>query len=428
MARSSPGGPTSRSATCASTSRFPAPRRSRSSSCSRRSCRPLATRPSSALAPGTVDGDPTLGDLRLDLLADTGVTVANLLAILSLAQPDVLLGDLRIDRMAVPPTLTLADFIRRSRRDRDAVTARRPAPRPRHGHRRPRARGARSRSCWCPTTFDAYLLGALDTYTEVSGHDITLGELGTWRPARASASRSRSASSPSTSTTRCRSPTSCSASCPASEFPFENFPISSLDLSDGREVFRDSARPGRRRQPRSAKTWPTNEDNIQVLSGADPTDPVKVHILLPPGSTFQFLGGGDLQGALTDQQLATDPDGRERATVTFPALPANHTGGIHLDWTPGILLGYPEMTFAITTLDGTPSASRRTASRRRRTAPSPTPPATAGSTRAGCRACRRTRGATRTSTRSRPGSSAPTATSTGPSSPTSPRAAASRPT
>src|SRR4029077_744561 len=31
-----------------------------------------------------------------------------------------------------------------------------------------------------PQTFAPYLLGALRTYTDISGHDITLGELGIW--------------------------------------------------------------------------------------------------------------------------------------------------------------------------------------------------------------------------------------------------------
>jgi uncharacterized protein YjbI with pentapeptide repeats len=301
------------------------------------------------LEPSTVSGDPSLGDLRLDLLADTSVTVEDLLTILASAQPDVLVGDLRIDRMTLAPSLTLADFI--------ASLAPAIADAVRLGDLRlDLATGvdalvldALFAFLLVPTTFDTTLLGALGTYTDATGHDITLGELGTWKlDTGAEITLGELAQYLDDSVSLADV---LLGLVPASEFPFENFPLASLDLNaPNRRVFRDVA-PGGDASV-GLMTQVTLETNLQVLIPAEGTGAANFFVLAQPGSTITFMRGGLMTP--DDAVISTDPDGRIRATIMMAAQPAGTgPGAVHLEWKAGSTLGTIAITYGVAALDGT---------------------------------------------------------------------------
>ena len=111
-------------------------------------------------------------------------------------------------------------------------------------------RPASTRSSWTPvgflldpTTFAPYLLGALGTYTDITGHDITLGELGIWTD--------NTGADITLGELAQYLDDSVSLSdvllglVPPTQFPFQDFPIASLGLNKaGRDVIQPNSAGG----------------------------------------------------------------------------------------------------------------------------------------------------------------------------------------
>ncbi len=153
---------------------------------------------------------PSLGDLRLDL-AGAGappLTVAGLQnALTGSPAPTIKLGDLRLDEAAGVNALILGDL---------------------------------SDHLIDPATFAAYLLGDIGTYTDNTGHEITLGELGIWTDnTGADITLGELAQYLDDSVSL---GDVLLGLVPPTQFPFENFPIASLGLNTpGRSMVQPSS-------------------------------------------------------------------------------------------------------------------------------------------------------------------------------------------
>ena len=245
---------------------------------------PAPNPPLADLRVDLVAGSPTLGDLRLDLLVDTGVTVGDLLAVLLPTAADVLLGDLRLDLALSAPATTIGELLAiilpaqpdvllgDLRLDLatgvdalvlDAITA----------------------FLLDPATFAPYLLGALGTWTDASGHDITLGELGIWTDnAGAEITLGQLAQYLDDSVTLADV---LLGLVPPEEFPFENFPVASLRFNaDGRRILVPPGYPGS-----GQFTIPDNVFTSFRFLNRDPfvdTAPFTLVVYLAPGSIVEF--------------------------------------------------------------------------------------------------------------------------------------------
>lgn len=278
----------------------------------------------SELKPGTPD--VLLGDLRLDLLtvADS-TTVGALLGLMSATAPDVLLGDLRLDTATGVDALVL-----------NAVTG----------------------FLLEPATFASYLLGALGTYTDVTGHDITLGELGIWTDnTGADITLGDLAKYLDDSVSLADV---LLGLVPPAQFPFENFPIASLGLSaPGRSILKPSPAfmasygscsvQGTPIDPSLSVNLPTCR-NVRFLNPGGPTpvssDPTAMDVILPVGASPISVTVTNETGNLgaVPLRVSTDPDGHVRVAFTFPALAAGSLGDFFITFANGLQLGPQSMT------------------------------------------------------------------------------------
>ncbi len=356
------------SATCVSTWRDRRPLPSRW----RRSWAPLSGVPDPVLGDLRLDlaaGDPTLGDIRLDLVSGApGTTVNDLLALLSPSTPDVLLGDLRLDLVTGAPALTIADFV---------ATLSSTLPDVLLGDLRlDQATGvdalvldALSGFLLDPTTFAPYLLGALGTYTDVTGHDITLGELGIWTD--------HTGADITLGELAQYLDDSVSLSdvllglVPATEFPYQDFPIASLGLN---KAGRDVVRPDCGGFNGSCITQASFERatltymEVQLQNSSnfppqpDPSLPVDVEVVIPAGADFSHVERGtrfSTTTVTTGYDVSTLPDGRTRVLVHVG--PFNTTGSsdaidVRVYWANAVQLGpstasYRELTPTGTVVD-----------------------------------------------------------------------------
>ena len=286
---------------------------------------------------------PTLGDLRLDLLASgPPMTVGDLLAALASGTPDVLLGDLRIDAMANPPALTLAGFFASLQSTTQAsVTL--------GDLRLDTATGvdayvlnALSGFLLAPDAFAPYLLGALGTYTTITGHEITLGELGTWKLGTGSDITLGDLAK--------YLDDSVSLSdvllglVPASQFPYENFPVDSLGLDSGHPVISPLSPPGGGDYAASPISPPVLQFNQRFENGT-PFDaaPADLVFTLPPGAQFSSVSTPDGKAS----QVTRDASGRVRVVIPNVSMGHDTLYTITIAWLPGIRLGQSGFDVAV---------------------------------------------------------------------------------
>ena len=316
------------------------------------------------LAAGTLAGDPVLGDLRLDLTTtDSGtaaLTVGDLLLLLAAVQPDVLLGDLRLDLALDAPALTIAEFVATLQ-----AAGGDPAPDVLLGDLRlDLATGvdalvidAITAFLLDPATFAPYLLGALNTWTDVTGYEITLGDLGLWTTdTGADITLGELAQYLDGSVSLADV---LLGLVPPSEFPYENFPIASLGLGDpGRRIIAPGIGPDGGDPPATLVERMPLDLTMRLLND-DPflnTVPVTFFISLPPDSqplTFVVETTYSPEAA-ADAVVTTQPDGTVLATLAFPPMSAGSLGDVTVTWKPGLRLGPGEVRWGLRTLAGDP--------------------------------------------------------------------------
>ncbi len=267
-------------------------------------------------------GDPTLGDLRLDVIADSpAMSVADLLGLLSASQPAVTLGDLRLDLAASAPATTVADLLGLLSASQPAVTL--------GDLRLDLANGvdalvldAITGFLLDPADLAGYLLGALGTYTDATGHDITLGELGVWTDATgADITLGELAQYLDDSVSLADV---LLGLVPPSQFPFQDFPTASLGLDKpGRQVVAALPPSGP-----TAATFVTGQQlDVQVslhdTSFTDPSLPVEAEIVLPPGAALAQVRLGprfSSQVITSGYSVSTLADGSTRVLIDVPAI------------------------------------------------------------------------------------------------------------
>jgi len=304
-------------------------------------------------------GSVSLGDLGLDVLAGgPAMTLNDLLTELKPGSPDVLLGDLRLDLLSVADTTTvgallallvpgttdvkLGDLSLDTATGVDALVL-----------------NAITGFLLDPTDLAGYLLGALGTYTDATGHDITLGELGLWTDGTgADITLGDLAKYLDDSVSLADV---LLGLVPPAQFPFENFPIASLGLSDpGRSILKPSAAfmasygscgvEGTPIDPSLSVNLPTCR-NVRFLNpGGGPTpvssDPVAMDVILPVGASPISVTVSNQAGTLgtVPLRVTTDPDGHVRVAFTFPALAPGGLGDFFISFDNGLQLGPQSMT------------------------------------------------------------------------------------
>ena len=134
-----------------------------------------------------------------------------------------------------------------------------------------------------PDAFAGYLLGALGTYTDAAGHDITLGELGIWTDATgADITLGELAQYLDDSVSLADV---LLGLVPPSQFPYEDFPTSSLGLNKaGRYVVPPLPPSGP-----TGPTWrrassPTSRRRSRESTGVEPSLPIDLEAVLPAGA------------------------------------------------------------------------------------------------------------------------------------------------
>ncbi|HLY15207.1 MAG TPA: PxKF domain-containing protein [Candidatus Limnocylindrales bacterium] len=279
--------------------------------------------------------DPKLGDLRLDL-AGAGappLTVAGLEGALSASAPPITLGDLRLDEATGVNALILGDL---------------------------------SDHLSDPATFDAYLLGDIGTYTDNTGHEITLGELGVWTNstgAQITLGELAQYLDDSVSLGDV-----LLGLVPPAQFPFENFPITSLGLSTpGRSMIQPSSGflagygsgCGTSGTP-IGSGFITNLPTCFTMRllgpenpDMQPSPPVLIDAVLPLGAQFLAVAPGGNTAALGAAQTSIDPDGRQRVVFEFPSIPAGSLESFELTYENSLHLGANDVDFEMRALDGT---------------------------------------------------------------------------
>ncbi|HEV8404110.1 MAG TPA: PxKF domain-containing protein [Candidatus Limnocylindrales bacterium] len=300
-------------------------------------------------------GDPTLGDLRLDLVAGApGTTVNDLLALLSPSAPDVLLGDLRIDLIPSFPALTIAQFVATlSSTTADGVLL--------GDLRLDRANGvdalvldALSGFLLDPAAFAPYLLGALGTYTDITGHDITLGELGIWTDSTgADITLGQLAQYLDDSVSLSDV---LLGLVPPTQFPYQDFPIASLGLN---KAGRDVVRPGCggnciTQASLEPATLTYMEVQLRNSSNSDPQPdpslPVDVEVVIPAGADFAHVETGSRFATTvvtTGYDVSHLPDGRTRILVHVPPFNTIGSGAndVKVFWANALQLGPASATY-----------------------------------------------------------------------------------
>ena len=288
---------------------------------------------------------PTLGDLRLDRLASgPAMTVGDLLAALGSGTPDVLLGDLRIDTMANPPALTLASFFASLQSSSQSSVSLGDLSLDTATGVDAYVVNAVSAFLLAPDAFAPYLLGALGTYTTITGHDITLGELGTWKLGTGSditlgALAKYLDGSVSLSDVLL-------GLVPASQFPYENFPVDSLGLDAGHPVIGPLSPPGGGDYAASPITPPVLQFNQRFANSA-PFDaaPADLVFTLPPGAQFSSVSTADN----APSSITRNASGRVQVVIPNVAMGHDTLYTVSIAWLPGIRLG--ESGFDVSVLD-----------------------------------------------------------------------------
>jgi uncharacterized protein YjbI with pentapeptide repeats len=284
---------------------------------------------------------PVLGDLRLDLAGPgaPALTVAGLEnALTGSPAPTIKLGDLSLDEATGVNALILGDLS-----DHLADSA----------------------------TFDAYLLGDIGTYTDNTGHDITLGELGIWTD--------NTGHDITLGELAQYLDDSVSLAdvllglVPPDQFPFENFPIASLGLNTpGRSMVQPTAAfiagygPGCGTSGTSigagfSANLPTCfTRRLLGPEGPDmqPSPPVLIDAILPLGAQFLSVTAAPISpGAATPilgtPQTSTDPDGQQRVTFEFSSIAPGALVSFELTYENSLHLGANNVDFDMRALDGT---------------------------------------------------------------------------
>ncbi|MGH2464097.1 MAG: hypothetical protein ACRDGI_01405, partial [Candidatus Limnocylindrales bacterium] len=216
------------------------------------------------------------------------------------------------------------------------------------------------------TAFDAYLLGDIGTYTDNTGHDITLGELGIWTD--------NVGHDITLGDLAQYLDDSVSLAdvllglVPPAQFPFENFPIASLGLNTpGRSIVQPSSDflagygPGCGTTGTSigagfSANLPTCF-TIRLLGPEFPdhqsSPPVMIVAILPAGAQFLSVSPGGGTPALGAAHTSTDPDGRQRVAFEFPAITAGALVSFQLTYENSLQLGANGVDFEMLALDGT---------------------------------------------------------------------------
>ena len=193
-----------------------------------------------------------------------------------------------------------------------------------------------------PATLTPYLLGDLGTYTDATGHDITLGELGTWKNA-AGAEITLGQLAQYLDDSVSLSDVLLGL-VPASQFPFEDFPIASLGLNQpGRSMLQPADAFGVGGSfPAGYITNRPSDANIKLLGDAFSTsDPLDIDALLPPGSIFQSASAAGSSSQTGAVHVSTDPDGRVRVVLPNVTVPPNGIGGVLFNSTIDTALSSP---------------------------------------------------------------------------------------
>ncbi len=278
---------------------------------------------------------PTLGDLRLDLAGPGAppLTVAGLEnALIGSPAPTVLLGDLRLDEATGVDALVLGDLS-------DYLSD--------------------------PATFATYLLGDIGTYTDNTGHEITLGELGIWTDnTGADITLGQLAQYLDDSVSL---GDVLLGLVPPDQFPFENFPISSLGLNTpGRSMIRPSSgflagygshcgTSGTAIGSGFVTNLPTCFSGRLLATanpGNAPTDPVMIDAILPAGAQFLSVLGqtGYIVGS---PQVSIQPDGQQLVAFEFPSIPSGDLTSFEFTYENSLTLGANTVHFDMRTLGGT---------------------------------------------------------------------------
>lgn len=250
------------------------------------------------LDPTSVSAMLTLGDLALDRLASNVETVAGLVGTLLPSAPQVTLGDLRLDLASGVEGLLLEALL----------------------------------SHLLGGALDGLLLGDIGTYTTDTGHDITLGELGTWTLPGGDITLGDLARYLDSSVSLADV---LLGLVPASAFPYENFPFSALGLgAPGRLIVTPQPWNGPFATVPAVLTpsvdtfaeWTFRNDN------AVETTPVDLTVSLPVGTLFSSLTS-DLK--TYNPKVAVTVDGQPTVTLRGYTLAGGATERLRLFYTPG---------------------------------------------------------------------------------------------
>jgi len=264
-------------------------------------------------APTLGDLDPasahvtlTLGDLALDRLATNVETIAGLVGTLLPSAPQVTLGDLRLDLASGVESLLLEALL----------------------------------SHLLGGVLDGLLLGDIGTYTTNTGHDITLGELGTWTLPGGDITLGDLARYLDSSVSLADV---LLGLVPASAFPYENFPFSALGLgAPGRlTVPYQNPLPTAPTVPAVLQPAPDTHASLDLANtGTAPSTPVDLTFVLNPGTQFSWLTVG---GAAYTPKVTVSPAGEPLVTIPGFTLAAGATETIALGFAPGWQTGLQDL-------------------------------------------------------------------------------------